>query len=142
MMDRETRERLEEAGFRVGSAAEFLGLSEEERRVVELRLAASRVVRERRERGGLTQQRLARLIGSSQSRVAKLETGGAGISLDLVMRAVFAVGGDLRDVVNALHPSGKSQHVTGRRVKPIRAARSRKEKGRAATKPTRAPLSE
>lgn len=95
------RRALERAGFRFGDAADFLGLSDEERRLVELRLSVSRAVRRLREKRRLTQQELARKLGSSQSRVAKLETGAADVSLDLLFRGLFAVGGKLTDIERA-----------------------------------------
>ena len=77
---------------------DFLGLSEEERRLVELRVAVCRAVRRLRQRRRLTQQQLAAKLKSSQSRVAKLEAGAADVSLDLLFRGLFAVGGNLDDV--------------------------------------------
>ncbi len=97
-MDKEMRHRLEVAGFRVGDAEDFLGLTDEERRLVELRLAVSRAVRKQREKHGVTQQQLATKLRSSQSRVAKIEAGAADVSLDLAFRALFAAGGGLADV--------------------------------------------
>lgn len=52
-MDRAKRERLERAGFKVGSAADFLGLSAEENELIELRLAASHNLKRRRKELGL-----------------------------------------------------------------------------------------
>ena len=40
----------------------------------------------------MSQQALARMIASSQSRIAKLESGGSDVSLDLICRALFAMG--------------------------------------------------
>jgi hypothetical protein len=97
-MNKEMRERLKAAGFRVGDAEEFLGLTEEECHLVELRLAVSRAVRLKREKQGVTQQQLATRLKSSQSRVAKIEAGAVGVSLDLSFRALFAVGGGLADL--------------------------------------------
>jgi hypothetical protein len=97
-MNQQKQKALEKAGFRVGSAADFLGLTEEERRMVELRLLLGRTVRTLRESSRLTQQDLARRIQSSQSRVAKLEAASAGVSLDLMFRGLFAVGGSLSDL--------------------------------------------
>ena len=102
MMDSKERKRLERAGFAVGSAAEFLGLSPEETALIEMRLALSRTLRERRSAVGLTQVALARLTGSSQSRVAKMEAGDPTISLDLLLRAFFATGATKRDLARVL----------------------------------------
>lgn len=101
-MDARKRKRLESAGFAVGSATDFLGLSTEESSLVEMRLALSQELRERRGEAGLTQAALARRIGSSQSRVAKLEAGDPSVSLDLLIRALLAVGASRRDVGHAL----------------------------------------
>ncbi len=97
-MDRAKRKKLEAAGFRVGDAADFLGLSDEERQLVELRVAVGRAVRRRRAERNLTQHDLAARIRSSQSRVAKLEAGARGVSLDLMFRGLFAVGGSVADL--------------------------------------------
>lgn len=100
-MDQKKRQALEAAGFRFGDAEDFLGLTEEERRHVELRLAVSRAVRRRRTQRRLTQQQLAAKLKSSQSRVAKLEAGSEDVSLDLMFRGLFAVGGGLSDLTAA-----------------------------------------
>src|SRR5690554_4070908 len=97
-MDKGKRRALEAAGFRVGDAGDFLGLTDEERRIVELRVKLSRAVRQRRESNQLTQQQLATKLKSSQSRVAKIEAADSGVSLDLMFRGLFAAGGDLADL--------------------------------------------
>ena len=101
-MDAKKRKQLERAGFAVGAAADFLALSAEEAALVEMRLALSRALRERRTEAGLTQAALARLTGSSQSRVAKMEAGDPSVSLDLLIRALLAVGASRREVGQAL----------------------------------------
>lgn len=101
-MDAKKRKRLEAAGFRVGSATEFLELAPEESALLAMRVALSRALRERREAAGLTQAALARRVGSSQSRVAKMEAGDPSVSLDLLIRALLAVGASRRDVGQAL----------------------------------------
>jgi transcriptional regulator with XRE-family HTH domain len=97
-MDAKKRAALQEAGYVVTTTSEFLGLSDYEVRVVELRVALSRAVRSRRTKAGLTQEGLADIAGTSQSRVARVEAGGQGITLDLQFRCLFAVGGGLADV--------------------------------------------
>jgi DNA-binding XRE family transcriptional regulator len=101
-MDSKKRKRLEAAGWSVGDAADFLKLTPEEAALVEMRVALSRTLRERRSAAGLTQTALAKHLGSSQSRVAKLEAGDASVSLELLIRALLAVGASRRDVANAL----------------------------------------
>lgn len=102
VMDAKMRRRLERAGFAVGSAADFLGLGREEAALIEMRLALSHALRERRVGAGLTQAALARRVGSSQSRVAKMEAGDPSVSLDLLIRALLAAGASRRDVGQAL----------------------------------------
>lgn len=67
-------------------------LSEEERAFIETKLALAEDVRRRRKRQKLTQVELARRLGSSQSRVAKLEAGDASVSMDLIVRSLFRMG--------------------------------------------------
>jgi DNA-binding XRE family transcriptional regulator len=101
-MDAKKRKRLEAAGFAVGSAADLLGLSAEETALVEIRFALSHALRTRRAAAGLTQGALAERLGSSQSRVAKMEAGDPSVSLDLLIRALLAAGASRRDVGRAL----------------------------------------
>ena len=91
-MDTTKRTRLEAAGFRVGTAAEFLGLTPEENAMVEVRLALSTALRREKMVRHLSQAALARRLGSSQSRVAKMEAGDPSVSMDLLMRALLATG--------------------------------------------------
>lgn len=107
-MDAKKRKRLEAAGWKVGSAAEFLELSTEEAALVETRLAVSRALRHRRQDQGVTQAALAKKLRSSQSRVAKMEAGDASISLDLLLRAFFATGATKRDLARVLSSRRRS----------------------------------
>lgn len=91
-MNRARKKRLESAGWRIGTADDFLGLSQEEARIVDIKLALSESLRRHRLKKRLTQEALAKRLGSSQSRVAKLESGALGATLDLLFRALFAVG--------------------------------------------------
>jgi DNA-binding XRE family transcriptional regulator len=101
-MDARKKKRLEEAGWRVGSTQEFLGLSQAEAAYIELKIALSDKLKDRRLCQQVTQQKLAELLGSSQSRVAKMEAGDPTVSLDLLLRALFALGATRRDVAKAI----------------------------------------
>ena len=107
-MRRTKRKRLEAAGWRVGSAQEFLGLSDQEAAFVEVKVALGTYLRRYRARRGLTQTALAQRIGSSQSRVAKMEAGDPSVSLDLQVRALLALGATARDVARAFGAKGPS----------------------------------
>lgn len=91
-MKKSRRESLRAAGWRVGSTREFLGLSRDEVALIELKLGLAALLREERLEQGLTQAVVAKRIGSSQSRVAKLEAGEASVSLDLMVRLALALG--------------------------------------------------
>jgi DNA-binding XRE family transcriptional regulator len=99
------RKRLERKGWKVGSAVEFLGLTDEESRFIELKLALSRRLRGRREALKLTQIDLAQRLQSSQSRIAKMEAGDPSVSLDLLIRSLFALGATKRDLARAIAAS-------------------------------------
>jgi ribosome-binding protein aMBF1 (putative translation factor) len=98
---------LERAGWAVADAADFLGLSEDEARFVELKLSLAAGVRRFRERRGLTQAALAKRLGSSQSRVAKIEAGDASVSIDLMIKSLLGIGARTSDIA-ALIRSGRS----------------------------------
>lgn len=91
-MDTSKRERLEAAGFRVGTVAEFLGLTPEESELVEIKVALTSALKKQRGKSDLSQTQLAEKIGSSQSRVAKMEAGDPHASLDLLVKALVASG--------------------------------------------------
>jgi ribosome-binding protein aMBF1 (putative translation factor) len=96
------KRRLEKAGWRVGPATEFLKLSPAEEALVNMRLSLAGAVRGRRARLGVSQSELARRLGSSQSRVAKLEAGEANVSFELLVRALLATGAKPREVGEAI----------------------------------------
>jgi DNA-binding XRE family transcriptional regulator len=99
---KDKRRRLERAGWKIGDAADFLQLSNEERRFIETKLALAEGLRRLRERQGLTQTDVARRIGSSQSRVAKMEVADRTVSTDLLLRSLFRLGAKPRDVARLL----------------------------------------
>jgi hypothetical protein len=97
-MEKAKKERLAAAGWRSGGAAEFLELSAEEAAFVELKLALADYLREIRARNGWTQAQVARRLGSSQSRVAKMEAADASVSLDLLVKALLSLGASRSEV--------------------------------------------
>lgn len=107
-MKKAKQKRLEAAGWRVGSAAEFLGLDTVEAAMVELRLVLSRELKERRTKRGFTQTEVAREIGSSQSRVAKMEAADGSVSLDLLIRSLLALHFETSAIIGAIGASGAS----------------------------------
>lgn len=83
---------LRELGYRVTGTQELLGLSDEEMALIGLKIALIETLKQTRRLKGITQQRLARLIHSSQSRVAMLERGRPDVSVDLICRGLLTLG--------------------------------------------------
>lgn len=108
MMKPEKRKLLEEKGWKVGSAEEFLGLTPEEATLVELRLKLADAVKLLRKEKHLTQTQLAALLGSSQSRVAKVEAAEDSVSLDLLIRSCLAMGGTAQDLATVIGSSKRT----------------------------------
>lgn len=96
------QKRIEAAGWRVGTVGEFLGLSKQESALVEMKLRLARRLRTLRTRRGLSQAAVAKLVRSSQSRVAKMETGDATVSIDLLVRSLLAMGASPKDIARAI----------------------------------------
>lgn len=119
-MDKAKRKRLEAAGWRVGSVADFLGLSPAESAFLELKLTLVDELKRRRESEKLTQTEVAKRLRSSQSRVAKMEAGDASVSLDLLVRSVLVLGASRRDLARLLSRPPKSRPRPTRRS--VRAA--------------------
>ena len=107
-MDPQKRNKLEAAGWTLGSAEDFLEMSAEESAFVDLRLSLSQTLKERRTRRRISQEKLARKIGSSQSRVAKMEACDPSVSVDLLIRALLAVGASPRDIAGAIERKPKN----------------------------------
>jgi ribosome-binding protein aMBF1 (putative translation factor) len=111
MMEKAKRKRLEASGWKVGSATEFLELSPVEAQLVEMKLALSSRLRKTRERRRLSQTDLAQRMGSSQSRVAKMEAGDPGVSIDLLVHGLLAAGASRREIASALTHRKKAAGV-------------------------------
>jgi len=91
-MDKGKKAKLAKNGWKVGTVSDFLELSAEESAYIEMKLALSEKLKERRVRRKLTQAQLAKAIESSQSRVAKMEAGDPTVSIDLLMKSLLALG--------------------------------------------------
>lgn len=102
------RKQLEASGWKVGSAAEFLELTDEEAAYIELKLKLAKRLKEARTKRRLTQKDLAVRIDSSQSRVAKMETGDPSVSLDLLIKSLLALGVSNNDIGKAITNSNSN----------------------------------
>ena len=101
-MRKTKQERLKAKGWQIGSADEFLELTPEESAYVDLKLRLSDSLRKRRAQEKLSQKELAKLVKSSQSRVAKMEAGDPTVSLDLLIKTLLALGASDVDLAGAI----------------------------------------
>ena len=102
-MKKSKQSKLEATGWKIGDTQEFLGLSDEEMKYIEIKLALSQKVRQVRIDKKMTQEQTAKIIGSSQSRVAKIEAGDPSVSIDLQVKSLIALGAsreELADVIS------------------------------------------
>ena len=106
-MQRAKREKLEAKGWKVGTAADFLNLSPEEALFIEMKISLSKRLKELRQRKRLSQVAFAKLIKSSQSRVAKMETASESVSLDLIIKSLLALGASKKDLARAIDSNDK-----------------------------------
>ena len=106
-MREQKRRWLEARGWKIGTAQEFLRLSDGEAAYIELKVRLATDLRERRRRRSLTQADLAKRLRSSQSRIAKMEAGDPSLSLDLLIRSLLILGasrGELSRIISARSP--------------------------------------
>ncbi len=98
------RKRLQTKGWTVGTTNQFLQLTDEEDAFIELRLKLAEGLKVRRVKQGLTQVQLAKAVRSSQSRVAKMESGDPTVSLDLLVRSLLMLGTTNRERAQIIAP--------------------------------------
>ena len=113
--------KLEAAGWKVGSAWEFLELSDAEAMLVNMKLALAQSVKELRQSKKITQNELAELIGSSQSRVAKLETADPSVSIELLVRSLATLGASRAEIGKIMGTETTGQKRTARRKQFVKA---------------------
>lgn len=104
-MRSDKQRRLERAGWKIGSADEFLELRPEESAYIDLKLRLSDSLKQRRQRQKLSQKELAARVKSSQSRVAKMEAGDPSVSIDLLVKTLLALGASDKDLAEAIRTS-------------------------------------
>ena len=104
-MDEAKKKRLEDKGWKIGATSEFLQLSPEESSLIDIKLALSLNLKERRQRL-MTQAELADKINSSQPRIAKAENGDDSVSIELLIRAILATGATPQDIGQIIAQAG------------------------------------
>ncbi len=99
-MEKRNKKELKSKGYKVGTVEEFLGLSSEKSEYIELKLALSDALSKRRKKSNLTQAQLAKMLKSSQSRVAKMKKGDPTVSVDLLVKSLLAMGANKKSIAN------------------------------------------
>ena len=94
-MDAAKRKVIEAAGWKVGDAADFLGMNDQERQLLDTRVKLALAIRQQREALHLSQKQLAALLKTSQPRVAKIERAASDVSMDQLIRAFTMAGGKI-----------------------------------------------
>ena len=105
IVDAEKHKRLEVAGWAMGDVSDFLGLAEAEAELVELKTRLALFAKKQRKAHNLSQDALAKIMGSSQSRVAKIESGDPSVSLDLIVRALLTTGATRQELAQVIMSS-------------------------------------
>jgi len=95
-MDKKAK--LERAGWVAGGTQEFLNLSDAEMALVEVRVSLAQALRRRRQKLKISQATFAKRVGSSQSRVAKMEAGDPSVTIDLLIRSLITSGSTTEDI--------------------------------------------
>ncbi len=98
--------RIEAMDGRVTTVEEWLGLSPEEVAVIDMKIRLGEELKTRRRKKKLSQERVARILKTSQGRVSKLEKGQA--TLDQLARSVLTLGGSTKEVGRAISGTGST----------------------------------
>src|ERR1700694_5322953 len=95
-MRNDKKEKLERAGWKVGDAKDFLGLTDAEAALVDVRVSLARELRRRRLSKSVSQAALAR----------RMEAGHSSVSLDLLIRSLFTAGSTSSDIGRVIAKAG------------------------------------
>ena len=124
-MDAAKRKALQAAGWKIGDAADFLEMSDEERQLLDARVELALAIRRQREARHLSQKELGAKLKTSQPRIAKIERAATDVSLDQLVRAFAAAGGKIVVKVAKEKPQkGKSAKRSSNEMMILEAATS------------------
>ena len=117
-MNESTRKRLEAAGARVTTVKEFLDLSDADMAFIEMKIALAKKLREYRQAADLTQEQVAKRVGSSQSRVAKMEAGDPAVTMDLLVGSLLRLGARPQVVAETIETAILAASSAAKAAKP------------------------
>lgn len=123
-MNNKKAHRLAEMGGYDTTVQDFFGLSDEEMVIVEMRVSLTEALIAARKKAKLTQAEVAKRIQSSQSRIAKMEGGDSQTSLELLVRAITAVGSEVVLTVKPSRGAELARKLREMRQKPRETKRA------------------
>jgi predicted XRE-type DNA-binding protein len=116
-MDAKKQKSLEAAGWKLGDAADFLAMSDEERQLLDTRVELALAIRRQRKARKLSQKQLGEKLKTSQPRIARIERAASDVSMDQLIRAFTAAGG--RIVVRTAESTAKRGRKFSRAPKTL-----------------------
>jgi len=102
IMQASKQRKLENAGWKIGSAKDFLNLTPEENAYIEMKHSLGLTLKKLRNKENLSQVEVAKMLKSSQSRLAKMEAGDPSVSIDLLIKSLLALGAKPKDLAKAI----------------------------------------
>jgi transcriptional regulator with XRE-family HTH domain len=120
--------RLKEKGIEPTTVGELLGLPPSEVALIDLKLYFGKFVREIRRERRVTQAHLAKLMGSSQPRVATIEKGIPPVSLDLIFRALLALDVPIARIAHIIDAFEPPDYTGPRTIDLVTEAQRKKTK--------------
>ena len=97
-MKSEKYKRLKEAGWEMGNAEDFLGMSTEEAQLLRIKLQLAREIELQRKNKGLTQSAMAEQLDMKQSNVSRLAKNPSHVTIDLLFRILMSLGNSPRKI--------------------------------------------
>ena len=113
--------RLEAAGWKTVTVQGFLGLSDDDMAIIEVKVALAKRLRAQRMRAGLSQVEVAKIVRSSQPRVAKMEAADKTVSIDLLVKALVKTGVSVQEIGRSLEKIAPSKVKSSRAQRLVHA---------------------
>jgi len=101
-MTEKKKKMLEANGYRVVDSADWLGLSNEEAQIVDMRVALAQELERVRKAKGVTQAELARRVGTKQSGVARMINNPDTSTMDNLIKGLIALGEPISKIAACL----------------------------------------
>lgn len=101
-MTEKKKKMLEANGYRVVDSADWLGLSNEEAQIVDMRVALAQELERVRKAKGIPQAELARRVGTKQSGVARMINNPDTSTMDNLIKGLIALGEPISKIAACL----------------------------------------